>query len=323
MASSSPYGTVYVPVDNYYADEEAKRLHNVEMIDDDTASPFSQFSPFTKEGMASQQRWEIAGDDLQILHLSDIAPGEEIITEVQSTMYLSPDMVTEVECALFGDAADRVCSGENCIKVRQRNESNSSGYLGLTANFPAKIIPVVYRDPNELSTTTMTSTFIAKPGAIMSYLGGDDGVSIRCDPDLNPGRVCCSGLGCCRQRIDLKQEGATAFLAAGGTIMSKYLREGETVTVGHRNILAFADTVTLDTRCFGGAGCFCFAVCGGEGCALPTLTGPGMVLLQSMSNDKFMMSVAPTRATMEGRGNDTDGDNDISSGSDLSFDVDW
>ena len=63
-------------------------------------------------------KWEIHGSDMQVLHIENISSEFEFTTEVGSTMYLSPGIRTNVECALCGDAAARVLAGENCIKVR-------------------------------------------------------------------------------------------------------------------------------------------------------------------------------------------------------------
>lgn len=162
------------------------------------------------------------------------------------------------------------------------------------------------------------SAFIAKPGAIMTHVGND--VSVDCDTDFNLVRCCCAGLGPCRQRIS--GEDGTAFLAAGGTVVSRDLRAGETITVDGRSIVGFADTVELSTVPFGGLSLAC---CGGEGCCLPTLTGPGLVLLQSMSHDKYMAAVAPTGQSTMDRDNennedeDNDGDGDDGGGFDFDF----
>jgi len=247
-------------------------------------------------------KWEIHGSDMQVLHVENLSQGDELTTEIGSTMYLSPGMTTEVECALCGDAAQRVLSGENCVKVKLRKEMSdeSTGYIGLTPNYPAQIIPLTLSSSSSVSNNgNSMNSIIAKPGALMSYLGPD--VNITCSPDFNPIRFCCAGLGCCRQQIS-GGDGigeSTAFLAAGGTILSRFLKEGETITVDKRSILAYEDTVTLDVRIVGGA---CFCLCGGEGCVLPTLTGPGLVLLESMCFAKVKEALTPVQNETMDRG---------------------
>ena len=188
--------------------------------------------------------------------------------------------------------------------MKLTNESDSSGYVGLTPNFPGKIIPITLSNTASSSNEGKAmTTLIAKPGAIMSNIGSD--VEVTCNMDFNPIRVCCAGLGCCRQQISGGHSGyeSTAFLAAGGTIMTKVLKEGETITVDKRSILAFADTVTLDVRPVGGA---CFCLCGGEGCFLPTLTGPGLILLESMSFQKIKQALTPVQQQQMDRDDSAD-----------------
>jgi hypothetical protein len=90
--------------------------------------------------------WCIAGHDMQILTMT-VPAGEQVVTEVGSFMYMAPFMETQVELTLCseggpGKGCNRICGGENCAKVILKNDSAESGYVGLTPNFPAKVIPV-------------------------------------------------------------------------------------------------------------------------------------------------------------------------------------
>jgi hypothetical protein len=88
-------------------------------------------------------QWTIAGHDMQILTMT-VPSGETITTEVGSFMYMHPKMDSKVELTLcttagFGEGCNRICGGENCVKVLLVNESGEQGYVGLTPNFPAKV----------------------------------------------------------------------------------------------------------------------------------------------------------------------------------------
>lgn len=90
--------------------------------------------------------WNIVGHDMQILTMT-VPAGDKVITEVGSFMYMSPFMETSVEFTLFGESGfskgcNRICGGESCVKVYLKNESGQEGYVGLTPNYPAKVIPV-------------------------------------------------------------------------------------------------------------------------------------------------------------------------------------
>ena len=60
--------------------------------------------------------------------------------------------------------------------------------------------------------------------------------------------------------------------------------------VDETSLVGFQESVTMSFRAAGGC-CTCF--CGGEGLLLTTLTGPGLIILQSMSFEKYKASVAP------------------------------
>lgn len=91
-------------------------------------------------------QWNIVGHDMQVLTMT-VPGGESVTTEVGSFMYMSPFMETKVELTLcsrvgFGAGCRRICGGESCVKVFLNNTTGHEGYVGLTPNFPAKIVPV-------------------------------------------------------------------------------------------------------------------------------------------------------------------------------------
>lgn len=90
--------------------------------------------------------WNIVGNDMQVLTMT-VPGGECVTTEVGSFMYMSPFMQTQVEltlCSRLGcmSGCSRICGGESCVKVFLTNDTSEKGYIGLTPNFPAKIVPV-------------------------------------------------------------------------------------------------------------------------------------------------------------------------------------
>jgi uncharacterized protein (AIM24 family) len=149
-------------------------------------------------------------------------------------------------------------------------------FVSLTPNFPAKVIPI--------HLPSVQGKFIAKKGAYMSAI---DDVKIAADFDCNPINVCCGGLGCIRQEASGT---GTVFYAAGGTILQKTLAPGETVITDALSIVGFQESVKFGVRPSGGCGGMC---CGGEGLCYGTLTGPGVILIQSMPFEKFVAAVSP------------------------------
>lgn len=112
-------------------------------------------------------QWSISGNDMQV-YTSTVPPGGTVITEVGSFMYMSPFMQTEVELTLcsgsgMSEGCNRICGGESCVKVFLKNTSSTeTGYVGLTPNFPAKILPIIFG-----THVKSNEPLIAQPGAYM------------------------------------------------------------------------------------------------------------------------------------------------------------
>lgn len=222
------------------------------------------------EASNNANAYEITGPDCQILTIN-LKAGQRIEAEPGSMMFMSPHIQSSAE---MGNCS-RLCVGEGLCKAIYRNPTDSDIYVALTPNFPAKVVPI------DLS---QTGKFIAKKGAYMSSLGD---VKVALDVDCNPCTCCCGGLGMARTGA---AGTGTVFLAAGGTVMMKTLAENETVVVDETSLVGFQDTVTVNIRAAGGCLTCC---CGGEGMFLTQLKGPGLIILQSMSFEKFKQAVAP------------------------------
>lgn len=86
-------------------------------------------------------------------------------------------------------------------------------------------------------------------------------------------------------QVRQKVEGSgLALIAANGTIIQKVLAAGETIIIDTNCILAFAESCKLDVRRAAG---IVGMIGGGEGIFNTTLTGPGLVLVQSMNEITF------------------------------------
>jgi uncharacterized protein (AIM24 family) len=83
----------------------------------------------------------------------------------------------------------------------------------------------------------------------------------------------------------------TAFIHAGGDHIEFNLQPGEMLQVDTGCIVAFEESVDYDIQFVGGIR---RAIFGGEGLFLATLTGPGKVIIQSMTLEKMRrMFVSP------------------------------
>jgi len=209
-------------------------------------------------------KYEVLGADMQILNMK-VTPGETVQSVPGAMTYMEPSVKMNVNC---NDCFGRCLSGSSCIMSDYLNEGPEA-IVGLTPNFPAKIIPL------NLSNGV---TYRAKDGA---YFASHGDVKIGYNFDFNPATCCFGGQGCVRQTVS---GSGTAFMAAMGTLMTKELAPGETILVDTGSLVAWSESVVMDIRMAGG---LCTCCCGGEGLFNTTLTGPGTVYFQSMSFEKF------------------------------------
>jgi uncharacterized protein (AIM24 family) len=85
----------------------------------------------------------------------------------------------------------------------------------------------------------------------------------------------------------------TVFIHAGGDFVEFTLAAGESLQVDTGCIVAFDETVDYDIQLAGGIRT---AIFGGEGLFLATLTGPGRVIIQSLTLEKMRRELAPYRS---------------------------
>jgi uncharacterized protein (AIM24 family) len=164
-----------------------------------------------------------------------------------------------------------LCAGEDMFRVHYTNKSNQPRTITLGSAYPGgKLIAV------DLSGM---SGMVMKKGAWTASIGRQVEFGIRLARNLTVG--CCAGQGLVLATI--KGGGGSCFLNAGGTVVQRVLAGGEKITVDTAALVACADTVDIDVR---RAGTVMMMCCGGEGLFVCELTGPGLVILQSMPVEK-------------------------------------
>ena len=198
-------------------------------------------------------------------------------------LFSHPNVESSIVCE---GCCFRVISGEACCAVKYTNAGESDAFIGLTPNFPAKVIPV------EMS--WVNGKLLSKEGAYMAHMGDD--VSVGIDLDCNCMTCCCGGQGCVRQNIT---GSGTVFLNAGGTIVQKSLYEGETLLLDTEALVAWSADMEFGIKTTGNCMTMC---CGGEGMFNTAITGPGLGIVQSMSFEQYKAAVAPPMPAPRGGG---------------------
>ncbi|MCC6293188.1 MAG: TIGR00266 family protein [Bryobacterales bacterium] len=224
--------------------------------------------------------YEVFGDNLQVARLK-LKPGQELYAEAGKMVYKTPSVSWETRMSgnsigekIWG-ALKRKVMGESLFLTYFR--SNGSGEVGFAGDYPGRIQVFTLETGRSIlvqrdsflcaqSTVQLNIAFTKKLGA--GFLGGEGFILEKL---TGPG---------------------TAFIHAGGDHLEFELKPGEMLQVDTGCIVAFEESVTYDIQFVGGIKT---AIFGGEGLFLATLTGPGKVIIQSMTLEKLRRQfVSPT-----------------------------
>lgn len=224
-------------------------------------------------------KYDIEGHNLQIARVH-LQPGQEIYAEAGKMIYKSAsvDWATKMTGQSIGDkiigAIKRKLMGESLF-FTHFHATAGEGEVGFAGHYPGKIqvfelapgqTIMVQRDGFLFaqSTVTLDIALVRRLGA--GLLGGEGFILQKL---TGPGAV---------------------FVHAGGDHVDFTLGPGETLQVQTGHLVAFEPTVNYDIQMVGSIRT---AIFGGEGVFLTTLTGPGRVILQSMTLERLRHELAP------------------------------
>jgi uncharacterized protein (TIGR00266 family) len=230
---------------------------------------------------AGPLEYSIQGDNLQVARIM-LKPGQEIYAEAGKMVYKTANVnwETRLSGGSIGDkilgALRRTVMGESIFLTYFR--SDGPGEVGFAGNYPGKITVfdleagrsvLAQRDAFVLaeSSVQLNVALVKKLGA--GFFGGEGFILERL---TGPGKV---------------------FIHGGGDFVEFSLNMGEMLQVNTGCIVAFDESVSYDIQMVGGIKT---AIFGGEGLFLATLTGPGRVIVQSMTLEKLRRELAPTRS---------------------------
>ena len=225
--------------------------------------------------------YSIQGDNLQVARIQ-LKHGQEIFAEAGKMVYktASVQWETRMSGASIGEkllgALRRTVMGESVFLTYFR--ANGQGEVGFAGNYPGKITVfdlepgrsvLAQRDAFVLAETTvqLNVALVKKLGA--GFFGGEGFILEKL---TGPGKV---------------------FIHGGGDFVEFSLNMGEVLQVNTGCIVAFDESVSYDIQMVGGIKT---AIFGGEGLFLATLTGPGRVIVQSMTLEKLRRELAPARS---------------------------
>mmetsp|Transcript_3485 Transcript_3485/g.3305 ORF Transcript_3485/g.3305 Transcript_3485/m.3305 type:complete len:253 (-) Transcript_3485:137-895(-) len=232
-------------------------------------------TPWDKYDYDPKSNYAITGTESQVLTIG-VSYGEMVRSEPGTMMYLTHGVKSGVSC---DGSYGRFCSGEACCEITYTNESGMRGYAAITPNCPTanKVVPI------DLSSPEVNGEILCQKGAYMASSGD---VEVQVSFDCNFMRCCFGSMGWSKQKI---VGSGTVFLCASGTIVQKVLAPGEKILVDTNCILAYASSCELDVQ--KASRKFLTGVIGGEGIYNTSLTGPGLVLIQSTNEENFLKAL--------------------------------
>jgi len=261
---------------------------------------------------AHEVDYKIYGDDMQFVEV-ELDPKESVIAEAGAMMMMTEGIQLET---IFGDgssknqggfmdkifgAGKRILTGESLFMTLFTNQGLGKQQVSFAAPYPGKIIP--------MDLSMMGGKVICQKDA---FLCAAKGVSVGIEFTKKLGTGFFGGEGFIMQKLE---GDGLAFLHAGGTIIKKELKPGETLRIDTGCLVAMTRDVHYDIQFVGGIKTAFF---GGEGLFFATVSGPGYVWVQSLPfsrlADKVLAAsrVGTTRkdegSLLGGLGNFFDGD---------------
>ena len=218
--------------------------------------------------------YEIFGDDMQIVEV-ELDPGETAVAEAGAMNYMEDGISFQARMG-DGSRADegimgkllnvgkRVLTGESIFLTHFTNEGEGKKRVSFAAPYPGKIVPI------DLS--KVGGELLCQKDAFLAAAYGTE-VGIAFTKRLGAGFF--GGEGFILQR--LRGDGMV-FVHAGGTLIQKKL-ENNVLRVDTGCLAAFTKGIDYNIERAGNLKSMFF---GGEGLFLATLSGSGIVLLQSL-----------------------------------------
>ncbi len=220
--------------------------------------------------------YSIFGEEMQYVEV-ELDYNETAIAEPGAFMMMEDGIVMET---MFGDgsqqqnssllgkllnAGKRVLVGESLFMTAFTNINQGKRRVSFASPYPGKIIPI------DLS--SLDNNVICQKDA---FLCAAKGVSIGIEFQRKLGSGLFGGEGFIMERL---QGDGMAFLHAGGHVFQKQLNAGEILKIDTGCIVGFTAGVQYDIQFVGGIKNTLF---GGEGLFFATLTGPGIVWIQTL-----------------------------------------
>ena len=227
--------------------------------------------------------YKITGDNLQLVTL-EIEPSEKIFAEAGSMVYMSANM--NMESKMRGglkSAIGRKFTGESFM-LTEFTSVGGKGIVSFGGNAPGTI--------KDLKVGAGKEYLVQKD----AFLCGQDSVTLSVAFQKKLGSAFFGGEGFILQKLS---GDGTVFVHACGDFVEFDLKEKQTLKVDTGSVVGWDSTVKYEIERVKGVKTIFF---GGEGLFLTTLTGPGHVILQSMTLGNLATALRPFMPQSSGGG---------------------
>jgi uncharacterized protein (TIGR00266 family) len=236
--------------------------------------------------------YEIRGAEMQFVEV-ELDPGEAAVGEAGSMMFMDAGIGMDT---VFGDgsgggggglfgkllgAGKRLVTGESLFTTVYTNQSQSKLRVAFAAPYPGKILP--------MDLAALGGTLICQKDAFLCAARGVS-LGIYFQQKLSVGFF--GGEGFIMQKLE---GNGLAFVHAGGTVVKRELRPGQTLLVDTGCLVAMTPNVSFEIQYVGKIKTALF---GGEGLFFAKVSGPGTVWLQSLPFSRLasrVFAAAPQR----------------------------
>jgi uncharacterized protein (TIGR00266 family) len=219
--------------------------------------------------------YRIFGEEMQYVEV-ELDPNETAVAEPGAFMMMDDGIQMQT---MFGDgtqqqggllgklfsAGKRMLVGENLFMTAFTNVAGGKRRVSFASPYPGKIVP--------LDLSRLGNRVICQKDA---FLCAAKGVSIGIEFQRKLGTGLFGGEGFIMEKLE---GDGMAFLHASGFVQQKQLQAGEILKIDTGCIVGFTAGVDYDIQFVGGIKNTLF---GGEGLFFATLTGPGLVWIQSL-----------------------------------------
>ena len=229
-------------------------------------------------------QYKIHGNDMQYVE-AILAPNETIVAETGAMMSMQDGIQMDTKftdgskrnSGLFGSlmgAGKRVMMGEDLFLSFFENKVNFERSICFSAPYPGTVIATNLQE--------IGGKLLCQKEA---FLCCEKGVSVGIGFSKRLSTGFFGGEGFILQKL----EGVgTSFIHAGGSVQMMELQRGEVLYVDSGSVLAFSGSVDFNIQMVKGVKNILF---GGESLFLSTLTGPGIVYVQSSPYSRIINNI--------------------------------